>query len=197
MFTLREFLRYYLAEKNQEEFARVIQRIDNIRSKDHPKTDYIPYLQGMAAIEMEENIDAGINYLLVGAAGFYESQLLFESAVVYLWVFYYCSDIQKKTEYLTEAIHIFNELEEKRNKIKKYWAPFDEYLQVTRGALFEKTAPLDPLQKLFIKGVYMDDGCRGGNPYDLLKGVLEQVDEDVLAYSHQFRDVLEHIVLIA
>jgi hypothetical protein len=197
LFTLREFLRYYLAGKNQEEFARVIQRIDNIRSKDHPKTDYIPYLQGMAAIEMEENIDAGINYLLVGAAGFYESQLLFESAVVYLWVFYYCSDIQKKTEYLTEAIHIFNELEEKRNKIKKYWAPFDEYLQVTRGALFEKTAPLDPLQKLFIKGVYMDDGCRGGNPYDLLKGVLEQVDEDVLAYSHQFRDVLEHIVLIA
>jgi hypothetical protein len=210
LFTLREFLRFYLAGKNQEEFARVIQRINNIGSKDHPKTDYIPYLQGMAAIEMEENIDAGINYLLAGAAGFYENQLLFESAVACLWAFYYCGDSQKKTEYLTEAIHIFNELEEKRNKIKKYWAPFDEYLKVTRGALFEKTAPLDAVkhpQKLFIRGVYLDDSCSGNNegkkvpgfsnPYDRLKGILEQVDEDVLAYSHQFRDVLEDIVLVA
>jgi hypothetical protein len=197
LFTLRELLRYYLAGKNPEEFARVRQRINKIHIKDHPKTDYIPYLLGRAAIEMEENIDAGINHLLTGAAGFYENQLLFEAAVVYLWAYCYCSDSQKKTEYLTEAIHIFNELEDKRNMIKEYWAPFDEFLKVTRGALFEKTAPLDPLQKLFIKGASQDDGCGGGNPYERLRGILEQVDEEVLAYSHQFRDVLEDIVLIA
>jgi hypothetical protein len=206
LFTLREFLRYHLVGKNPEEFSRVMQRINNIRSKDHPKTDYIPYLQGMAAIEMEENIDAGINYLLAGAAGFNENQLLFESAVVYLWAFYYCGDSQKKTEYLMEAMHILTELEEKRNKIKKYWAPFDEYLQVTRGALFcfnrspLPGGPLDAVkhpQKLFIKGAYTGDGCIGGNPYDRLKSILDQVDEDVLAYSHQFRDVLKDMVLIA
>jgi hypothetical protein len=196
LFTLREFLRYYLAGKNPGEFARVMQRIDNLGIKDHPKTDYIPYLLGMAAIELEENLDTGISFLLKGAAGFYDNRLLFESAVVYLWAFYYCSDSQKKTEYLTEAIHILNELEEKRNKIKKYWAPFDEFLKMTRGALFEKTAPLDPLQKLFIKGAYTGDRCSGENPYDRLKGVLEQVDEEVLAYSHQLRDALQDIVLI-
>ena len=196
LFTLREFLRYYLAEKNPEEFARVMQRIDNIGIKDHPKTDYIPYLLGMAAIELDENIDAGINHLLAGAVGFYENQLLFEAAVVYLWAFYYCGDSQKKTEYLTEAVHILKELENKRNIIKKYWAPFDEYLKETRGAPFEKTAPLDPPQKLFIKGAYMADGCWGENPYDRLKNILEQVDEEELAYSHQLRDVLADIVLI-
>jgi len=175
LFTLREFLRYYLAGKNPGEFARVKQRIDNIGIKDHPKTDYIPYLLGMAAIELDENIDAGINYLLAGAAGFYENQLLFESAVVYLWAYYYCGDIQKKTEYLTEAAHILMELEDKRNKIKEYWAPFDEFLKVTGAG----------------------DRCRGGNPYERLKGILEQVDEEALAYFHQFRDVLEDMVLIA
>jgi len=192
LFTLREFLRYYLAEKNPEKFARVMQRIDKTGIKDHPKTDYIPYLLGMAAIEIEENIDAGINHLLAGAAGFYENQLLFEAAVVYLWAFYYCGDTQKKTEYLTEAIHILKELENKRNIIKKYWAPFDEYLKETRGAPFEKTAPLDPPQKLFIRGTYRGNG----NPYERLKNILEQVDEEELAYSHQLRDVLKDIVLI-
>ena len=193
LFTLREFLRYYLAGKNPMEFARVMQRIEKIGINDHPKTDYIPYLLGMAAIELEENLDTGISRLLEGAAGFYDNRLLFESAVVYLWAFYYCGDSQKKTEYLTEAIHILKELEEKRNKIKKYWAPFDGFLKVTRGALFEKTAPLDPLQKLFISDVC----CMGENPYDRLKGILEQVDEEVLAYTYQLRDVLKDMVLIA
>jgi hypothetical protein len=184
LFTLREFLRYYLAGKNPEKFARVMQRIDKIHIKDHPKTDYIPYLLGRAAIEMEENIDTGINYLLEAAAGFYENQLLFESAVVCLWAFYYCGDIQKKTEYLTEVAHILKELEDKRNKIKEYWAPFDEFLKVTGAG----------------------DRCRwendrkevsgASNPYERLRGIFEQVDEEVLAYSHQFRDILQDIVLI-
>ncbi|UCH97562.1 MAG: hypothetical protein JSV88_12120, partial [Candidatus Aminicenantes bacterium] len=123
LFTLREFLRYYLAGKKPGEFARVMQRINKIGSRDHPKTDYIPYLQGMAAIQLEENIDTGIKRLLEGAAGFYENQLLFESAVACLWAYYYCSDSQEKTDYFMEAVYIFKELEDKRNKIKKYWAP--------------------------------------------------------------------------
>lgn len=179
LFTLREFLRYYLTGREPEKFDDVILRLDHISINAHPKTDYIPYLNGIKKIVLEDNVDSGVTYLLKGAEGFLATQLPFEAAVVYLWVYYYYREMGEASAYLKKAYRIFKKLEEKRARIKASWKPFDEHLkEISHSKLPAFFDPFEALRKIF--------------------GNVDKKDEDrVDFFMNNLKALLDRIILIS
>lgn len=157
LFTLRELLRFYRAANQPEPFAEVMRKIDAVGINDHPKTDYIPYLLGREKSETGGDADAAQACFMEGAKGFYGKQLLFESAVVYLWACYHAGSEDEKSARLEDARRVLEEAEAKREGIKECWSPFDAHLKQSRP-----TAPPEfenPFSRLreFLEGFHAHD----------------------------------------
>jgi len=158
LFTLREFLRFYLEARRGEEFDRVIARLEDIDCGRHPGDDYIPFLLGLKQCKLEKNNGAGIKNLLKGAEGFYRNKHFLEAVIVYLWLYHYTRGRAKKDKFLKKAANIMIEAHRKQNSIKNYWHFFDRYLQRNKvktdqeflrgaGAVFLESAPACRRQK--------------------------------------------------
>ncbi len=129
LFTLREMARFYLEAGQPGAFEEVMEKIRAIPIEDHPKTDYVPYLEGRKRVRLDRDVGAGIVLLLEGAGGFYRKQLLFESAQVYLWAYLYEPGEEKRRLYLEEARRLLVQADEKREQIKNQWNNFDAHLK--------------------------------------------------------------------
>jgi len=169
LFTLREFLRFYLLIKSPREFVETMQKIARIPLHHHPKTDYVPFLHGLEKIQLENDMVRGVSLLLAGAKEFHGNQLFLEAIAAYLWAYYYSGAEKIKTFCIEMSHQVLEEVEKKRLEIKSWWHPFDDFLKLKEERLLpEFECPFEQVKNLLA-------GIKENPDHPDIRTVLEQM----------------------